>query len=571
MATSYVNSCVFSPASNGTVDFVVSAALTGWQTPASAGAVDGATYRYRASAVDNSQWEDGTGTYTVSSTTLSRTTVKQNHLGTTAKVAFTLPPVVTISFFDDDLTAMKANNGLIANSSGTFVNANNGLIANTTGVYVLANTGITANTTGTFVNTTVIAPLASPSFTGTPLAPTATSGTKNTQIATTAYVSGGTVTFEPGILYNTSIAFSVATNALTAAMKQFDGSTDPTAGAPNVVAMRSATSSSGTFNLRTATAAYSLVIPSGATIGHTSAVAGNLHWYLIDNSGTLEVAVAGSDLGSSGIVTTVAITSGATSATIMYSTTLRTSVPFRKIAVTIDTQTTAGTWTAVPSTVNINPQAMISDTSYLANSGLSSNSSGHFVLANNGISANSTGTYAVGANGTIITAAGINVLGNNGILANTTGTWVVGANGVTITSTGVNVAANTGLVANTTGVWLDTTKVVQPATTTTISVGYTLTSFNAGTLNSGTFTPAPASGNYQFAASNGAFTFAAPASDCAIDILLTNGTAAGAITFSGYTVSSSTGDALTTTSTSKFIVSVRRINSVSTYIIKALQ
>ena len=521
MATSYVDGVVFRAVSSGTVDFVVSAAITGWQTPAAAVAVDAATYRYRATSDDGSQWETGTGVYTVSTTTLTRATVSYNSLGTTAKIAFTVAPQIAMTIFSTDIAAL--------------------------------------------------APLASPSFTGTPLAPTATSGTKNTQIASTQYVSGGTVTFEPNILYNTSMAFSVAANALTAAIKQFDGATDPTATAPNVIAMRSTTLSSGAFNLRTATAAYSLVIPSGATIGHTNAVAGNLHWYLIDNAGTLEVAVAGSDLGSSGLVTTVAITAGATSATVMYSTTLRTAVPFRKIAVTIDTQTTAGTWAAVPSTVNVNPSAMIADTSYLANSGLTSNSSGLSVLANNGISANSTGVFAVAGNGNIITAAGINLLANNGISSNTTGVWAVGANGITITSTGINVAANTGIVANSTGTWLDTTKVVQPATTTTISVGYTLTAFNAGTLNTGTFTPAPASGNYQFAASNGAFTFAAPGSDCAIDILLTNGTAAGTITFSGYTVSASVGDALTTTSTNKFIISVRRINGTSTYLIKALQ
>jgi hypothetical protein len=42
-------------------------------------------------------------------------------------------------------------------------------------------------TTATAAST--YAPLASPSFTGTPVAPTATAGTANTQIATTAYVT----------------------------------------------------------------------------------------------------------------------------------------------------------------------------------------------------------------------------------------------------------------------------------------------------------------------------------------------------------------------------------------------
>src|ERR1035437_1804805 len=115
------------------------------------------------------------------------------------------------------------------------------------------------------------------------------------------------------------------------------------------------------------------------------------------------------------------------------------------------------------------------------------------------------------------------------------------------------------------------TDFLQPGTTATITVGYGLTPFSAGTKSSGTFTPAPASGNYQYATNNGAHTLAAPASDCAIDIYYLNGSSAGAITFSGFTVSSSVGDALDTVNTHKFIISIRRINSISTYAIKALQ
>ena len=48
--------------------------------------------------------------------------------------------------------SILANNGIIANSTGTFVNGNTGLITNTTGVHVLANSGIIANSTGVFVN-----------------------------------------------------------------------------------------------------------------------------------------------------------------------------------------------------------------------------------------------------------------------------------------------------------------------------------------------------------------------------------------------------------------------------------
>lgn len=113
--------------------------------------------------------------------------------------------------------------------------------------------------------------------------------------------------------------------------------------------------------------------------------------------------------------------------------------------------------------------------------------------------------------------------------------------------------------------------IVTAASSTTISVGYPLTSYNGGTVSSGTYTPAIANGGTQYITNNGAFTLAAPANDCTILLLITNGGSAGSVTFSGYTVSSSTGDSLTTTNTSKFMISIARINSVSTYIIKALQ
>jgi hypothetical protein len=108
-------------------------------------------------------------------------------------------------------------------------------------------------------------------------------------------------------------------------------------------------------------------------------------------------------------------------------------------------------------------------------------------------------------------------------------------------------------------------------TTTTITVGYTLTPNSIGTM-AATFTPNPALGNYQYATNNNAVTtFNVPSSDCAIDILITNGASAGAITFSGYQIGSNTGDTYSTTSGNDFILSIRRINALSTYVWKALQ
>lgn len=105
----------------------------------------------------------------------------------------------------------------------------------------------------------------------------------------------------------------------------------------------------------------------------------------------------------------------------------------------------------------------------------------------------------------------------------------------------------------------------------TISKGFALTPNAIGTVSSGTTTPDPLLGNYQYYTNNGAHTLAAPIVDCAIDLLVTNGASAGAITFSGFTVGSSTGSALTTTNAHKFIISIRRINGIATYSVYALQ
>lgn len=98
---SFVNACVFTAASGGTGSFVVSAAVTGWQTPAQAGAVDGASYRYRAYSSDLSEWEIGTGTYTASGTTLTRTVTASSNAG--SAVNFTAAPSVALTMFGADI------------------------------------------------------------------------------------------------------------------------------------------------------------------------------------------------------------------------------------------------------------------------------------------------------------------------------------------------------------------------------------------------------------------------------------------------------------------------------------
>ena len=91
----YLDVCKFLATSNGTADFVPFSAVTGYQTPAQAGAKDATRYYYRAESTDLTQWEVGFGNYTVSGTTLARTTVLFSSTGG-AKVSFTAAPQVAI-------------------------------------------------------------------------------------------------------------------------------------------------------------------------------------------------------------------------------------------------------------------------------------------------------------------------------------------------------------------------------------------------------------------------------------------------------------------------------------------
>lgn len=110
-AGGYLDGCSFIPASAGTGDFVVSAAVKGYQTPGSAGAA-AIVYTYRAESADKSQWEIGFGAYTIGTTTLARTTVLASSTG--SKVSFTAAPNVYITSAQADLqNASLLNSGTV--------------------------------------------------------------------------------------------------------------------------------------------------------------------------------------------------------------------------------------------------------------------------------------------------------------------------------------------------------------------------------------------------------------------------------------------------------------------------
>lgn len=143
VASFFTNVTKFTAASAGTGSFVVSAAVTGYQTPATATAVSGATYSYRAESTDLTQWEVGTGVYTSSNVTLTRSPTI-NSAGGSSAISFTVAPQIGLvvltpdivrpyyfsaSLSSDQVITSSANrincNTELADSNGWYDNATN--------------------------------------------------------------------------------------------------------------------------------------------------------------------------------------------------------------------------------------------------------------------------------------------------------------------------------------------------------------------------------------------------------------------------------------------------------------
>lgn len=141
------------------------------------------------------------------------------------------------------------------------------------------------------------------------------------------------------------ITASVASNALTITLN------------PTRLDFRSSTLTSGTVNTRTIASAISVVVSSGSTLGTVSAIQNRLAVVAIDNAGTVELAVVnlsgGTNLDETGLISTTAEggAGAADSATVVYSTTARSNVPYRVVGYVESTQATAGTWATAPSTI----------------------------------------------------------------------------------------------------------------------------------------------------------------------------------------------------------------------------
>jgi hypothetical protein len=142
-----------------------------------------------------------------------------------------------------------------------------------------------------------------------------------------------------------TITATVATNILTLGLN------------PCSLDFRSSTASSGVTTTRNVTAAISMTVSNGSTLGTANGILAKLAVLAIDNAGTVELAVVNANayglLDERILISTTAEggTGTADSGEVIYSTTARTSVPFRIVGYVELTQATAGAYATSPSNI----------------------------------------------------------------------------------------------------------------------------------------------------------------------------------------------------------------------------
>lgn len=172
---------------------------------------------------------------------------------------------------------------------------------------------------------------------------------------------------------NLSLVASVAASALTVAIKGVDGN-DPSASNPVTISFRSATAGSGAVSQLTLTAATSIVVSSGSTLGSTSAVAATYALAVFNDAGTARMAIINPLtlplVDGIASATSEGGAGAADSAGVWYSNAAITSKAYTIVGYITVTEATAGTWATAPSVTKVDAAAAVNNALPAARNGL---------------------------------------------------------------------------------------------------------------------------------------------------------------------------------------------------------
>jgi hypothetical protein len=166
-----------------------------------------------------------------------------------------------------------------------------------------------------------------------------------------------------GDIINGTIVQSNSSNAVTFTLKTLAGNT-PSSTDPVLVCFRNATAGTGNYVYRAITAATSVTVSSGSTLGATNNVPFRVWMGLLDNAGTVEMFVVNCftgtaiyPLGQFPIISTTAEggAGASDSAGVPYSTTARSSVAYCVLGYADYNSglSTAGSWNVNPSRIQL--------------------------------------------------------------------------------------------------------------------------------------------------------------------------------------------------------------------------
>ncbi len=145
---------------------------------------------------------------------------------------------------------------------------------------------------------------------------------------------------------NVRLSTAVGSNNLSIFLKTNFNNGDPSPDNPVIVCTRTGTTgTSGDYETLKATAATSIVVPAGATLGTANGVASYLWVYAYNNGNVIGLAVCGhSQVDEGSVQNTIAIDATADSAGVLYSSSGATNVSARLIGRILISEATAGNW-----------------------------------------------------------------------------------------------------------------------------------------------------------------------------------------------------------------------------------